>query len=192
MVARPAASANFASYSSFTLVRRALLTAAGLMAPGHGVDPSILPKRRRPGAFRQLYHKRLRECSRYLDPAERVACTTQPTCRRVPICTGRRRLTESIHLFLVYFWGSGIHHSAEYLRLAPPALSWPGDTFHSKSDRHAVALSCSTNRALQLSTGREYMQTRKGLTALRFLPVEGRSGRLRHASGWQENSNTKL
>jgi hypothetical protein len=78
-------------------------------------------------------------------------------------------------------------------RLAPPALSWPGDTFHSKSDRHAVVLSCSTNRALQLSTGREYMQTRKGLTALRFLPVESRSGRLRvmRADG-KKDSNTKL
>ena len=56
----------------------------------------------------------------------------------------------------------------------------------------AVVLLCSTNQALQLSTGREYMQTRKGLTALRFLPVESRSGRLRvmRADG-KKNSNTK-
>ncbi len=42
---------------------------------------------------------------------------TQPPPARAPICTGRRRLTASIHLFLVYFWLSP--------RLAPNATKPP-------------------------------------------------------------------
>src|SRR5271170_1958595 len=50
---------------SFTLVRRALLTAAGLMTPGHGVDPSILPKRRH-RRVEAIIPQAARECSRCL------------------------------------------------------------------------------------------------------------------------------
>ena len=47
-----------------------------------------------------------------VDPADRVACSLHSHRPGAPICTDRRRLTASIHLFLVYFWGSGMTREA--------------------------------------------------------------------------------
>ena len=44
------------------------------MAPGHGVDPSILPKRRR-RRVEAIISQAVRECSRYLILPTRVACS---------------------------------------------------------------------------------------------------------------------
>ena len=62
-VARSAASANFAASRTVALFGVPFLTAAGLMARGHGVDPSILPKRRR-RRVEAILSQAARECSR--------------------------------------------------------------------------------------------------------------------------------